>query len=123
MWIYTNTAMLSIVQSAGCASDFLVRARFPGDIEHVFPDAAVITTEDADYRFRAFISKDVVAEALMNALVDINYHSFKDSVKGCNARKAWYAHTWNEGRSAQMFKKTFPFDTPVVKPPAWREDQ
>lgn len=122
MWIYMNTAMLSIVQSAGCASDFLVSARFPGDIEHVFPDAAVIETNDADYRFRAFIDKRTVAEALLDALAELNYDNFKDSVSE-PSRKRWYANTWNDARSAQMFMKTFPNDAPAVKPPAWDEGQ
>lgn len=53
MWIFLNDSFLSIVQKPGDRDHITVRARLRGDIEAVFPDAAVIEGAGTDYRFRA----------------------------------------------------------------------
>lgn len=120
MWIYLNDAMLSIVQNTGRQDQFLVRARFPGDIERCFPDAVTYETNDADYRFRAFIGKMTVAELVMNRLVEIGYDNFKSTVTDPRRRR-WYGNTWTEAVEAQRLKRMFPNEQLAVKPPEWEE--
>ena len=62
MWIQFNNVFLSIVENREKTKELLVRARVKGDIEKVFPEADVFEHNNADYKYRAFISKAVVAE-------------------------------------------------------------
>ena len=88
MWIFLNNAMLSIVDPKGTyeggqgtkGGPLLVRARIAGDIEAVFPGAKVAKTPGRDYLFRATVSRREVAEAMFNAVADIDYTNFKGSV-------------------------------------------
>lgn len=93
MWIYLNNAFLSIVDPAGmygggggrggapATGPLLVRARFKGDIERVFPGRGVKVeeTSDRDYRFRALIARDSVRLAISMQIEGIDYSNFKGS--------------------------------------------
>lgn len=94
MWIFLNSAFLSIVDKGGNGSTLLVRARHEGDIERVFPQAAVERTPQHDYRFRARIDREVVAMALAEAVKGIRYSNFKDSV-GERSRHDAYMDVWS----------------------------
>ena len=101
MWIFLNNAFLSVVDpkapySGGkgpVSRDLLVRARLKGDIEAVFPTAKVQETPDRDYRFRALLPREVVAEAMLDAVNDLDYGNFKGSVPE-KARHDAYAGVW-----------------------------
>lgn len=93
MWIFLNDAFLSIVDKGGDGSTLLVRARRSGDIERVFPSAAVQTTPHNDYRFRARIDREEVAEALAQSVREITYGNFKGSVKDHRRHDA-YMDVW-----------------------------
>lgn len=80
MWVYLTDALLSIVAHRDRPGELLVRARFDGDIEAVFPGAAVIETPDADYRFRATVPRDVVAQAIAARVTAIDYPNFKGTL-------------------------------------------
>jgi hypothetical protein len=80
MWVYLTDALLSIVAHRDRPADLLVRARFRGDIEAVFPDAAVTETLDADYRFRATLPREVVARAIADRAAAIDYPNFKGTL-------------------------------------------
>ncbi len=80
MWLCINDAFLSIV-SKDCARDeLLVRARRKGDIEKIFPGARVVVSTKTDYRFRAVVKRNDVADALRMEVSRITYENFKDSV-------------------------------------------
>lgn len=83
MWIFSKDGFLSIVQDRRAKSHLLVRARFKGDIEAIFgEDVSVSETRDADYRFRASIDRNVVADRIADMIrVELKYPNFKDSVK------------------------------------------
>ena len=66
MWIQFNNAFLSIVENRENRVELLVRARVKGDIEKVFPEADVFEDNNADYKYRAFISKAIVAEKIIS---------------------------------------------------------
>ncbi|SCM71578.1 conserved hypothetical protein [uncultured Pleomorphomonas sp.] len=90
MWIFLNNAFVSIVDpkasyagGKGPVSDeLLVRARFKGDIERVFPESAADVTETPgrDYRFRALIDRAQVMNTISDAISGIDYFNFKGSV-------------------------------------------
>ncbi|HRT22305.1 MAG TPA: hypothetical protein P5318_19520 [Candidatus Hydrogenedentes bacterium] len=80
MWIFTSHGMLSVVAHRTQPDDLLVRAREPGVIEALFPEAKVKTTPNADYRYRAAISRGHVAVVLANKLFRLGYTNFKASI-------------------------------------------
>jgi len=91
MWIALNNAFLPIVDKGGNGSTLLVRARVAGDIERVSPRAEVAEGEGTDYRFRARINRDEVADAIARAVRAIDYGNFKDSVREADRHDAYVA--------------------------------
>lgn len=100
MRIQFNNAFLSIVENRENTTELLVRARVKGDIEKVFPEADVFEDNNADYKYRAFISKAIVAEKIMLKVTEINYDNFKNSVKEIERKKV-YGNIWAELRNFQ----------------------
>lgn len=92
MWIFLNNAFFSIVAISPRANDLppavarerasflLVRARIEGDIERVFPNAEVRRTDTRDYRYRAFVPREAVAQRMAATVDAIDYHNFKGSI-------------------------------------------
>ena len=100
MWIFLNNAMLSIVAHRDKPDILLVRARVKGDIEAIFPQAAVFTLQSADYRYRAEIPRAVVAAALTQQAESLDYTNFKASVPD-HHRHDWYMKVWELGCRVQ----------------------
>jgi hypothetical protein len=100
MWVFTNKAFLSIVADYDDPKRLLVRGRFPDDIKTVFPEAEVSETPEADYRFRAFLPRRIVAARLADVVNDIDYPNFKGSV-GQHWRHELYMKVWRILFSAQ----------------------
>ncbi len=82
MWIMLNDAFFSIVKKDCARDELLVRARRPGDIEKVFPEAKgrVERSTKSDYAYRAVIKTHVLKTAIDGEINRINYSNFKDSV-------------------------------------------
>lgn len=95
MWIVTNKSFLSAVQDSNDHTKFVVRARIKGDLEAFFSGISVnvIESDDSDYRFRVFVSKDVFKTHMIKNINSIDYSNFKDSVKDPE-RKGWYTKLW-----------------------------
>jgi hypothetical protein len=95
MWIFLSESMLSIVQKPGDAKagTLTVRARVAGDIERVFPEAKVTVGGGTDYRFRATIPREQVAQAMHDQVMNLNYSNFKSSVKDRQRHDA-YLRVW-----------------------------
>ena len=97
MWIVLNKSFLSIVKNRNNENQLLVRARVNGDIEKVFPDADIFEDKDADYKYRSYIDREVVANAIGKELLNINYDNFKssvskdDGIRGNAYMKVWIA--------------------------------
>jgi hypothetical protein len=100
MWIFLSDAMLSIVDKGGDGSTLLVRGRRAGDIERVFPEAKVQVGGGTDYRFRARIDREEVAERIATAVKDIDYGNFKSSVKEHDRHDA-YMDAWSSMNAFQ----------------------
>jgi hypothetical protein len=93
VWIFLNDAFLSIVAHRDDPDALLVRARRQGDIERTFPGAAVSETPAADYRYRATLPRQKVADALAATVAGIDYPNFKASVADPDRHDA-YLECW-----------------------------
>lgn len=82
MWVFMNDAMFSAVEDENDSNSVVVRARLEDDLKTAFgPRVVVIESEDSDYRFRIFTTKDHLKLAL-TTYVDscLNYPNFKGSI-------------------------------------------
>lgn len=101
MWICLNDAFLSIVAKDCPPDHLLVRARRAGDIERVFPGVSVRESRHTDYRWRAAVPRQRVAEAIAQRLLAIDYDNFKDSVADGALHDA-YARVWSAMYALQL---------------------
>lgn len=94
MWIYMSEAFFSIVAHNAATGVLIVRARVRGDIERVFGAVPITESYEWDYRYRAFLSRHDVADAIAQRIVDLPYPDVKGSVED-PVRKAVYTQVWN----------------------------
>ncbi|EGD6457267.1 hypothetical protein IAJ44_004328 [Salmonella enterica] len=80
MWLFSSQSFLSVVQHSTNPAILVVRARRPGHIEKMFPDAAVVTLDGRDYQFRAELPREVVAERMHQYVMEMTATNFKNSV-------------------------------------------
>ena len=96
MWIVLNKSFLSIVENRNNKIELLVRSRVKGDIEKVFSEANVFEDNTADYKYRSYIDRKIVAYTISKELMSINYDNFKNSVsKEENFRHNAYVNVWS----------------------------
>lgn len=96
MWVMLNDSFLSIVENMNNPEELLVRARVKGDIERVFHDAAVFEDLNADYKYRAFINRQIVQAEISKQVEGINYYNFKNSIsKNEQERHDAYIQVWS----------------------------
>lgn len=111
MWLCMNDCFLSIVHKDCPEGSLLVRARRPGDIEKVFGRRTAVTrATDADYLYRAVVTKDEVVRAMENEVGRITYGNFKDSVLDADLHDA-YMRIWSAMAAVQDPR---PYSTPYV---------
>lgn len=103
MWIFLKDAFLSVVANRDDPNCLLVRGRFPGDIERIFPEADVVETPHADYRFRASVPRAAVAEMLAREALTMTADNFKGSVQQ-DWRHDLYLDVWSTMRGAQQHR-------------------
>jgi len=94
MWIFLPKSFISIVQKPGDTDLLTVRARIKGDIEAVFPDAKVEVNKGTDYKYRARVPRNTVANALHAQVMGTAYSNFKSSVKDTKRHGA-YMDVWS----------------------------
>ena len=80
MWIFTNQGFISAVTDFNKQGNLLVRARAKEHLTHLFPDAVVQKTSDADYLYRASIPQAEVAGVIAEQIQAIDYTNFKKSI-------------------------------------------
>lgn len=106
MWIFTPTAMVSIVAHRTKPGRLLVRARLRGDLERLFPGCTVQRTPGADYRFRACIDREKVAEVVSALMWDMDYDNVKNAIPhGApvhDLRHRFMSEVWRAGMRAQI---------------------
>ncbi len=81
MWIFSEKAFLSIVRNTDKPGFLLVRSRFKGHIEKVFPKARVEEDPTRDYRFRAELTAKEVSRVIGKMVSEIDYDNFKASLE------------------------------------------
>ena len=94
MWMFTSKSFISVVQKPGDTDLLTVRARIKGDIENLFPDAKIETNKGTDYKYRAKVPREVVAKALHDQVMSLNYSNFKNTVKDKKRHDA-YMDVWS----------------------------
>ena len=94
MWLCLRDSFLSIVAKDCAANELMVRARRPGDIEKCFPDAKVTRNTGSDYLYRAVLPRDVVKQAMVAMIDQIDYPNFKDTVEDRSLHAA-YVGVWH----------------------------
>lgn len=113
MWVYTPDSFISVVKHTTKPRTILVRARFPGDIERVFPKAVVRKTPDADYLFRAEVSDRCLEHAMVRLARQVKYPNVKGAVAGrakndplaeltMDSRKYAMSSAWSGALQAQQ---------------------
>ena len=96
MWVMLNNSFLSIVENMNNPEELLVRARVKGDIERVFNDASVFEDLAADYKYRAFVDRQIVQVEISKQVEGINYYNFKNSIsKDEQERHDAYIQVWS----------------------------
>jgi hypothetical protein len=94
MWMFTQSGFFSIVAHRDDPDILIVKARVKGDIEAYWPQAKVFETPEADYLYRAYMSKDVVAERVGKIVANVDYDSYKGHITD-KRRGSWYLAVWN----------------------------
>jgi 8-oxo-dGTP pyrophosphatase MutT (NUDIX family) len=87
MWLLTNFGFFSVVQKPGDKSAGLltIRSRVKGDLENLrkkyLPDMGEIEADaGTDYQYRAKASRESVANAVRQIVMELDYSNLKDSV-------------------------------------------
>ena len=95
MWLFTSNSFVSVVADRDDTQSprLLVRARIEGDIDQLFPDAEVMETPLADYRYRAWIDRQAFSNAFTKQVEGLTYTNFKNSVKDKERLKP-LMHVW-----------------------------
>jgi len=105
MWIFFNDSFVSCVEHKKDHTKIMVRARLQGGIEALFPGVDVERTPDADYLYRAVVSKEDVSKMVSDRIQGIDYPNFKNSVTD-NRRHDAYSRVWEVMLQAQeMYNK------------------
>jgi len=80
MWIFTQKGFISVVRHVDKANILIVRSRFQGHIERIFPKAHVVEDGSRDYRFRAELPVKEVSKVIAEMVLGIKYDNFKASL-------------------------------------------
>jgi hypothetical protein len=80
MWIFSSQGFLSIVKHTDKPNILVVRSRFRGHIEKIFPNAHVDEDANRDYRFRVELPVEVVSKTISRMVSQIDYPNFKNSL-------------------------------------------
>ena len=100
MWIFTNQGFYSVVAHRDEPDTLLIRARDENDLrglQKFIPELEVVEMDNADYRYRAFVSRAEWEAALITMTRSIDYANFKDEVKAKQGadRASVYMRVWS----------------------------
>ncbi len=100
MWLLLDTGFISVVQHKDDPALLLVRSRVRDDISNILgDDVEIVENPHADYLYRAVVSRERLAAALLKAVQSLDYTSHvKDIALQRSApspgRQAAYYDTW-----------------------------
>jgi hypothetical protein len=72
MYIFAQHGILSIVAHQSKPGMLMVRAPARDDLEHFWPAAKIIRTDQRDYRFRTTLPRETVAKRIAEAVAGID---------------------------------------------------
>jgi hypothetical protein len=99
MWLLIPEGFFSIVQKDG-EHELCVRARVAADLDRLretyLPSLSeTVETPGGDYRYRAWVSRDDLAEGMAGIARNLNYSNFKSEVARHDAARAHvYGDVW-----------------------------
>ena len=101
MWLFTPQGFYSVVAHRRDADKLLVRARVREDLEALkeqIPDLRIVSDQEADYRWRAIVTRAEWVAALAQLASEIDYDNFKSAVgdRQGDERARIYGHVWGE---------------------------
>ena len=101
MWIVTTQGFYSVVADRDDPDRVLVRARVREDLEALkrqIPDLEIFEDRDADYRWRARVSREDWSHAAAQLAREIDYPNFKNEVakRQGHERAGVYGRVWSE---------------------------
>lgn len=106
MWLFLPNSFLSIVADRDNPQNLLVRARLAGHIPNLFPKAKVFQMEDADYRYRALVSRSNVVKVIAKQVEGVAYTNFKSTVHEPRYHHACM-EVWSVMHSLQLNDHTY----------------
>lgn len=115
MWIFSKVGFFSAVESAepqpelgGEGEVLAIRARVEGDLDELRKAyapklSATVILPGRDYPYRAYITKEAWAEAMVRLSLDIDYGNFKSKVVEDQSyeRAHLYGQVWSVMNSAE----------------------
>lgn len=104
MWIFTTRGFVSIVENKDNRDELVVRARVKSHlVSFLGTDKGIFKSEYSDYRWRAFVPRDVVTAALVRHSESIDYDNFKARTKVNDPElEKLYESVWFQGMRYQM---------------------
>jgi CDP-diacylglycerol pyrophosphatase len=111
MWLFTQAGMTSIVEDQDYSRYLIPRARIEGDLEGLFAGALIEESSATDYRYRTWLKRELVVEAVAKAVREIDYSNFKNSVLD-RTRSHWYSSVWLAGADEQERRLSGKADRP-----------
>ena len=100
MWLLIAEGFFSIVQKEG-EKELCVRARVGADLDRLrqtyLPTLGeTVETPGSDYRYRAWISREDLAEGIGEIVRNLNYSNFKNEVARRDSSRAHvYGKVWS----------------------------
>jgi hypothetical protein len=107
MWLLTNFGFFSTVQKPG-EQELTVRARSAGDLdrlrERYLPGLGpTVDGAGTDYRYRALVGREELANAMAEIVRDLDYSNFKSEVgrRMGQGRSHTYSRVWGALREIE----------------------
>jgi hypothetical protein len=94
MWLMLNDGFVSLVQKDPKKSSLLcARSRVKAHLEQLFPGSVIESESGTDYQFRCYVTREEVADVLVDRVLSLDYSNFKSSVQDRPLHDA-YMNVW-----------------------------
>ena len=106
MWVFTTQGFYSVVADRNDPGQVLVRGRAREDLEALkgqIADLEIFEDRAADYRWRAYVSREQWRDAVAQIAEEIDYPNYKDAVaeRQSHDRASVYGRVWSVLQSLQ----------------------
>ncbi len=107
MWLFTKVGFFSVTRSRYNDEELQIRARVKEDLENLkryLPSlGSIVEMEDADYRYRIYVSVGDFKKVVDKIIDDIDYDNFKNKVaKEQGWKRSWlYGNVWSIMKDAE----------------------